>query len=200
MIWLVLALAALAPPTYLVERVTASEQGVVRVTVFRDRMAVLARRAGQGEPQITAVRLEELEYAVVAQVVEECYGELKRQPALRDALEVGKTEFRLAPPNKEPLVVVVSHTAVRTLAAARLERALDELQRRIEQTPGGAEDLSSWDPVLGERVVLMDGREGRVAALLPSSEGVLVQLDIGPVSQFMTVPELRRRAVRRLAP
>jgi|YNPBryunderm2012_1023409.scaffolds.fasta_scaffold22170_2 hypothetical protein len=200
MIWLVLALAALAPPTYLVERVTASEQGVVRVTVFRDRMAVLARRAGQGEPQITAVRLEELEYAVVAQVVEECYGELKRQPALRDALEVGKTEFRLAPPNKEPLVVVVSHTAVRTLAAARLERALDELQRRIEQTPAGAEDLSSWDPVLGERVVLMDGREGRVAALLPSSEGVLVQLDIGPVSQFMTVPELRRRAVRRLAP
>ncbi len=200
MISLVLVLVALTPPTYLVERVTTSDQGVVRVTVFRDRMAVLARRAGQGEPQITGVRLDEVEYAVVAHVVAECYDELARRPADEDALAGGKTEFRLAPPEKDPLVVTLSQTAVRTLAAARLERALNELQRRIEQTPPGAEDLSSWDPVVGEKVVLADGREGRVAALLPSSEGVLVQLDVGPVSQYMTVSELRRRAVRKLAP
>jgi len=200
MIGLVLAIAALAPPTYLVERVTVSEQGTVRVSVFRDRMAVLARRTGGGEPEITGVRLDEVEYAVLAQVVEECYGELERQPPWPDALKGGTSEFRLAPPGRPPLVVTVPHTAVRTLAAARLERVLDELQRRIQQTPPGAEDFSSWDPVVGERIRLADGREGRVAALLPSSGGVLVQLEIGPVSEYFTVEELRRRAVKRVAP
>lgn len=197
---LLVLVAALPPPTYLVERVSQEGDGSLRLTVFRDRMAVLARRAGQEEARITRVRLNEVEYAVIAQVVEESYSELVRHPPVAEALGAGSTEFRLAPPNSEPLIVTVSHTAVRSLAAARLERALDEVQRRLEQLPPGAEDLSTWEPAVGERVLLSDGREGRIAALLPSSGGVLVQLDVGPVSEYVGVEELRRRAVRRVAP
>ncbi len=200
MISLILAVAALAPPTHLVERVTRSGDSSMRLTVFRDHIAVLALRWGQAEPRITRVRLDDVEYAVLAQVVEECHGELVQPLPLQDALEGGKTEFRLAPPDRDPIVVTLSHTAVRTLAAARLEKALDELQRRIEQTPPGAEDLSEWEPALGDRVLLADGREGRVAALLPSSGGVLVQLDVGPVSEYVGIDELRRKAVKRLEP
>lgn len=197
---LLVLVAALPPPTFLVERVSREGDGSLRLTVFRDRMAVLARRAGQEEARITRVRLDEVEYAVLAQVVEESYGELLRHPPVAQALGAGSTEFRLAPPDHEALIVTVSHTAVRSLATARLERALNEVQRRLEQLPPGAEDLSTWEPAVGDKVLLTDGREGRVAALLPSSGGVLVQLDVGPVSEYVGVDELRRRAVRRVAP
>lgn len=200
MIALLLAVAAIAPPTYLVERVTSDEQGSIRLTVFRDRMAVLARRAGPADPAVTQVRLDELEYRVVAQVVEECYGELARSGQAEGVLGGATTEVRLAPVDKPPIVVKLSSTSARLLAAARLERALDELQRRIEQTPAGAEDLSDWEPRVGERVRLADGREGKVAALLPASVGVLVQLDIGPVSEYFPLDELRRKAVKRINP
>lgn len=200
MIALLLALAAVAPPTYLVERVTSDDRGSLRLTVFRDRMAVLARRSGAADPQLTRVRLDELEYRVVAQVVEECYGELARSGQAEGVLGGAITEVRLAPADKPPIVVKLSSTSARLLAAARLERALDELQRRIEQTPVGAEDLSDWEPRVGERVQLADGREGKVAALLPASVGVLVQLDIGPVSEYFPLDELRRKAVKRIDP
>ncbi|MEP0774934.1 MAG: hypothetical protein HRF46_11305 [Acidobacteriota bacterium] len=200
MIALLLALAAAAPPTYLVERVTSDDRGSLRLTVFRDRMAVLARRAGPADPQVTRVRLDELEYRVVAQVVEECYGELARSGQAEGVLGGAITEVRLAPADKPPIAVKLSSTSARLLAAARLERALDELQRRIEQTPVGAEDLSDWEPRVGERVQLADGREGKVAALLPASVGVLVQLDIGPVSEYFPLDELRRKAVKRIDP
>lgn len=200
MIALLLAVAAAAPPTYLVERVTSDDRGSIRLTVFRDRMAVLARRAGLEEPQVTLVRLDEVEYRVVAQVVEECYDDLARSAPPDGVLGGAITEVRLAPPAQPPIVVRLSSTAVRLLAAGRLERALDELERRIEQTPVGAEDLSDWEPRVGERVRLADGREGKVKALLPSSAGVLVQLDLGPVSEFVPLPELRRKVVNRLNP
>lgn len=198
MIWVILAAAALVPPTYLVERVTPRDGGMVRVTVFRDRVAVLARRAPQAEAQITRVRLDEIEYRVVAQVVEECYEDLARLREPADLLGGVTTEVRLAPPDRTPILVRLSDTSVRPLAAGRLERALDELQRRIEQSVPGAEDLSEWEPEAGDRVLLADGREGTVAALLPSSEGVVVQLDLGPVSEYFALGELRRKAVKRL--
>ncbi len=200
MIALLLAIAAVAPPSYLVERVTSDDGGSLRLTVFRDRMAVLARRSGSADPQLTRVRLEELEYRVVAQVVEECYGELARWQPSEGVLGGTTTELRLAPPEKPPIMVRLASTLARSLAAGRLERALDELQRRIEQTPAGAEDLSDWEPRVGERVRLADGREGKVAALLPSSGGVLVELDIGPVSEYFPLDELRRKAVKRINP
>lgn len=200
MIWVILAAAALVPPTYLVERVTPRDGGMVRVTVFRDRVAVLARRAPQAEAQITRVRLDEIEYRVVAQVVEECYEDLARLREPADLLGGVTTEVRLAPPDRTPILVRLSDTSVRPLAAGRLERALDELQRRIEQSVPGAEDLSEWEPEAGDRVLLADGREGTVAALLPSSEGVVVQLDLGPVSEYFALGELRRKAVKRLEP
>lgn len=200
MISVILAVAALAPPTYLVERVAAREDGSVRVTVFRDRIAVLARRGPQAEAQITRVRLDDVEFGVIAQVVEECYGELALSPNSEDSLAGLCTEVRLAPPDRPPLFVRLSDTSVRLLAAGRLERALDDLQRRIEQTPPGADDFSAWEPAVGERVLLADGREGRVAALLPTSGGVLVQLDVGPVSEYIGIDELRRKAVKRLTP
>lgn len=199
MIVLVLAAAALAPPTYLVERLAPLPGGSERVTVFRDREAVLAQRVGEGEPVVRRVRLEAGEYDVIRQVVEECYGELAKDQGPAGALGGALTEVRLAPPDRTPIVVRLAATAVRSLAAGRLERALDELQRRILATPPGAEDFSQWEPVVGEKVLLVDGREGNVAAVLRTAGGdLLIQLNLGPASEYHTVDELRRLVIKRL--
>ncbi|MDD5565121.1 MAG: hypothetical protein PHQ91_15515 [Thermoanaerobaculaceae bacterium] len=198
-----LALAATtAPePTYLVERIVTVGGAETRVSVFRNGVAVLARRRPGEAENVVRQPLSEVEMKVVTQVVEECYPEIARFSGVGDTPGSGRVELRLAPPGKNPLLVRYAVTAAPSLAVARLAQALDGLEARLVATRVTREDLSGWEPAAGDRVELEDGRVVQVLSVTPSLDSVVVHLQVGdgPATFFITEQELRRLAVRRVA-
>lgn len=194
--------AATPAPTYLVERVVTSGSNVTRLSVFRDGVAVLVQRGGDGQPKVLERQLDAVERKVMSQVVSECYPEIAALAAPPKVPGSDTFELRLAPPEREPVIVKFPVAAVLSLGAGRLQQALDQLERKIGSQRGPHEDLSSWEPAVGERVELEDGRVLEVTELVDSTDGSMIRTVVvgAPVSQFWRVEELRRRAVRRLRP
>jgi len=197
---LVLAGAAAAPPTYLVERVVTLGGGSTRVSVFRNGVAVLSRSGGSGQPSVVRQQLADVELSVLAQVVEECYPELVRFGDLGGGPGEGQAEVRLAPEGKDPLVIRYSLTSAPSVASSRLSKALDGIEARLAGTNVDREDLRAWMPAVGERVELEDGRIVEVLEVLPVETGALIRAQVGdgPASIFVSADELRRLALRRV--
>jgi hypothetical protein len=197
---LLLALAA-GPPTYLAERVVTIGQQTRRVSVFRDGTAVVAVRDGLGEPKVIRQVLHGIELTVLRQVLDECYDDLARVRPPSYAPGGSWVEWRLAPPGREPLTVRVPQAGTPLAVVVRLAQALDGIESRLLKEPGGREDLATWDPKVGERVLLVDGRTVEVRTVEDSEIGVLVGVQVvdNPISQVFTLEEIRRQAVRRVA-
>lgn len=187
-------------PTYLVERVIEAGGQARRVSVFRDGQAVLVRRIHGGDPDIRRVELTDDEMRVITQVVEECYADLVRN--LPPAAPVGQAQvdYRLAPPKGEPLFFSVPLAGAGTTASVRLGLAIDALEERLSSERLDVEDLSGWEPTVGDRLELMDGSHVIVKRVFRRGQSVVVQVDVlrSPLSVFWDLDELRRVAVRRL--
>ncbi len=197
-----LAAAATPAPTYVVERVVTLNGAVTRISVFRNGVAVLARRHPGEKENVVRQPLSEVEMKVVTQVVEECYPELARFGTVGDTPGPGWVELRVAPADRAPLLIRYAVTAAPSLALSRLTHALDGLEARLVATRVTRDDLSSWEPAAGDRVELEDGRIVKVLSVTPNPNGVFVvhlQVGDGPSTFFITDGELRRLAVRRVA-
>jgi len=188
------------PPSYLVERVVTVGGASTRVSVFRDGVAVLARSSAGGEPVVVRQQLTDVEFQVLAQVVEECYPDLVRFYDLGKGPGEGRVELRLASEGREPLVIRFALTAAPSLASSRLAKALDGVEARLERTNVSREDLRTWIPAVGERVELEDGRIVEVSDVVAGETGLVVHARVGegPVSIFLSADELRRLALRRI--
>ena len=195
-----LAAAAAPPPTYLVERVVTLNGVSTRLSVFRNGIAVLARRGAGETSGIVRQPLSEIEVQVITQVVGECYPDLARFADIGQAPVEGTVELRLAPAGGEPLSIRFPVTAAPTVAASRLTRALDALEARLEKTNVTREDLRDWEPKIGDRVELEDGRTVEVVDALTAGDTVLIRAQVGdgPASIFLSADELRRLALRRV--
>ncbi|HUK12681.1 MAG TPA: hypothetical protein VLW17_05205 [Thermoanaerobaculaceae bacterium] len=194
--------ASSPPPSYVVERLVTVGDQTRRLSVFRDGAAVLSSGPEHGERRVVRQTLGAVEQGVIAQVVAECYADVARFPTVGEAPGAGTVELRLAPAGKPALDVVVPLTAARTLGVARLVQALDNLEARLARETRSREDLSAWEPAVGERVELEDGRVVEVVELLDADDKRLVLVRIGdsPSTIFMPEDELRRVAVRRIRP
>ncbi len=188
------------PPTYLVERVVTVGDVATRVSVFRNGVAVLARGSAGKPPAVVRQPLTEVELQVLTQVVEECYPDLARFAAMGEAPVSGTVELRVAPVGRQPLALRFPLTAAPGVAASRLTQALDALASRLAATPVTREDLRAWEPRVGERLELEDGRTVEIIDLMSTNDTLLVRAQVGdgPASVFMSVDELRRLAVRRV--
>jgi hypothetical protein len=199
---LLAAAAAAPPPTYVVERLITVGDETRRVSVFRNGMAVLARNRAAEAGRVLRNKLSPVEMQVVSQVVAECYPEVARYASTGPAPGAGTVELRLAPPGRDPLIVTIDLAAAQTVGVARLMHALDQLEARLGRERVTREDLSDWRPAVGERLELDDGRVVTVVELVGSGDRPVVRVEIGdgPATEYMTEDELRREAVRRLAP
>lgn len=203
MIALALLLALVTqPPTYLVERVVTIGQQARRVSVFRDGTSVVVMRDGLGEPRVIKQTLSGGELKVLLQVLDECYVELAHIHPEEYAPGDSWVEWRVAPPNRRPLQLRLPLAGTPLAAVVRLTQAVDGIENRLLQQPGGREDLSAWAPKVGDRVVLEDGRTVEVRGLTNSGAGVLVGVQVvdNPIGQVFLLDELRRQAVRRVRP
>ncbi|MFI5167373.1 MAG: hypothetical protein ACHQQS_12170 [Thermoanaerobaculales bacterium] len=198
----VLALVVAAPPpTFVVERVITMGGQTVRVSVFRDGVAVLARERTGEAKQVLRQTLSSAELQVVTQVVEESYPEIARFAAVGQGPGTGTIELRLAPAGKEPLTVKLAVLAAPSLALARVMGALDALEARLSRDTVTREDFSAWRPAVGEWLQLEDGRVVKVFELLDAGDHLVVGVQIGdgPALQFIAEGDLRRAAVRRVS-
>ena len=197
---LALSAAAQPEPSYLVEREIEAGGQYRRVSVFRSGQAVLVRRIEGREPDIRRVGLSGEELRALSQLLEECYASLtqERLPSAR----VGQVyaHYRLAPPGREPLALSIPLAGVGTPASVRLGAAVDGLEGRLATERLDIEDLSAWEPAVGERLELQDGSRVVVRRVFRRGETVVVHVDVlgAPTSVFWELDELRRLAVRRV--
>jgi len=198
---LVLAVSmGVAAPTYLVERVAISGETSRRVSVFRDGTAVLALREGSEPPAVTRRRLDPVVLRSLRQVVEESYPKLREFAGFEGAPGEAHVELRLAPADVEPLVVSLPLASVPSVAGARLMRAIDDVDAWLANYQPGQEDLSRWQPKVGQKIELADGTVVQVLELLNDGRVVLVRVGEGPAQIFFDLDELRERAVRLVSP
>jgi len=198
---LVLATVPAPEPSYLVERVVAIGGEQRRVTLFRDGTVVVKRTPVSGEASLFVKPVGDLALAQIEQVVREVYAEIGEFSSVGQGLEGGSIELRLAPPGLVPLTVRISTTAVPSVSAARLAAVLDGLEERVLTGKPPAEDLRGWEPRIGERIELDDGSVVTIVAVLDTPAGeqtVQVRQGSSPLSTFLSLAELRRRAVRRI--
>jgi hypothetical protein len=194
------AAAAAAEPTYIVERVVTVGGEVRRTSVFRTAVAVVVRDKPGEEKRVLRQVLTEVELGVIVQIVDESYPDVARVGGIGQSPVEGTVELRLAPPGREPLVVRYPAAGVQALGATRIGQALDGLEARMTSPWGIREDLRDWQPAVGEWLELEGGRTGQVIEVLPNGTGFLVRVQIGsgPTSLFITDDELRRMTVQRI--
>lgn len=197
---LALVLAQPAPPTYVVERVVTRPGESRRISVFRDGLAVVVIRAPEREPHLVRVALDPAEFEVVRRVAEESHRGLRDSSGEFGAPGAASVELRLAPPGHAPLTLRMPLASVPSHGAARIMQALDNLENRLLNDVPGRENLSAWQPVVGERVLMDDGNVAEVVEMLASTGGPLVRLRLGqgPAAIYLNLDELRRRAVKRV--
>ena len=198
---LVLALAV-APSTYIAERIVTIGQETRRVSVFRVGTAVVALRDGLGEPTVIRQRLSQIELQVVIQVVDECYEELRRMRPPAYAPRGSGGGLRRAPTGREACRGRLPAAGTPVAAVVRIAQALDGVENRLISFPGDREDLSQWFPAVGERLRLVDGRVVDIRSVTDRSAGPLVGVQVvdNPVSQVFTLDQLRRSAAGRVRP
>jgi hypothetical protein len=194
------AAAAAADPTYVVERVVTVGGEVRRTSVFRNGVAVVAREKAGEKKRVLRQPLNEIELQVLTQIVEESYPDLTRFGSVSQSPVEGMVDLRLAPPGREPLTLRFPLSGVQSLGVARIGQALDGLEARMTGPGGIREDLRGWQPNVGDWLELEDGRVGQVIEVAPNGPDFLVRVEIGtgPASIFVSDEELRRITVRRI--
>jgi len=185
-------------PSYLVERLATIDGTAQRISVFRDGTAALVRRKPSAEADVVEHRLGVTEQQVMTQVVSECYAELQEYVPEGEDRGSEWVELRLAPPDREPRVIRFPSGSLRSLNAGRLSRALDDLEMELKSDRNRRDDLSTWQPEVGQRLLMEDGRVLEVSELIEASGGVVYHMTVigAPASQFWSLDELRRRGSR----
>lgn len=166
-----------AAPLPVAERMLSHGPRRTRVSLFDNRVAVVAAREGD-RVTVRRLTLYEPEYAAVLRVLEIAAAE---RPSGRTADRFGEAApgeilLSLHHPGA-PERITYSPLAVPDLRTQQLLAALDDVERLVSEAPPWADEVRAWEPAVGDRVRLWDDGLGTVVELLP--EGfVMVQRDV----------------------
>lgn len=188
-------------PSYLVERIVRMGAETRRVALFRDGTGVVHLVPASGDEVLKVGPVGELIQGQVEQVVREVYPAIAEFASMGREKDGAQVELRLAPSGLSPLIVRIPFTASPSVSTARLVATLDELEARILANKPPAEDLRYWEPQAGEVVELDDGSQVTVVDVFNTAGGgqtVQVRQGSSPLSAFLDLVDLRRRAVRRV--
>lgn len=200
---LVIALLLAAPPepSYLVERIVEVGGETRRVSLFRDGTGVLIHRDAAGHEDLRHVQVGSLVYGQIELVVREVYPKMTEFANMGEGPGGGTAELRLAPPGMPPLVFRLAVAASPSAATARLGATLDALEERIRSGKAPPDDLRHWEPLVGERVEMDDGRVVTILDVMGTASGggvVWIRAGSSMMRESLDVEDLRRRAVRRV--
>ncbi len=182
-------------PDVLVERIVRDEAGRTRITLFDNRVVVVSVHPEQGAPEFRERLLPEGEWSVYRAFFA---GEL---PRLRKEIAEGIVPpgdggtLRLAVPGQPELVVQFSTRRVPGLALGRILATLDDLQKRLLESPRENLDVVRWNPREGDRVELWDGSTAVVSDVRKNGT-VVLEHEGSPLIEAMAREELPVRVKR----
>ncbi len=188
-------LCAQSIPTALVERHRTVGNTTTRITLFDNRMAVTTVREGEKQVFLRQLALEEAEYEVYFQVLEEVGDSARgeRQSSLDN--DDSKVTISLDLPGRSPRQISFSPLQVLGLETNRLMAALDDLERRVAETSPSHEALRTWKPKRGDRVELFTGTMATVDEVRESGVIVLIH-DVTGIIEIVPGAEASRVIMR----
>jgi hypothetical protein len=161
-------------PVAVVERTITRRDVSTRVSIFSNRVVVLAVHNSGDLDFVQRVTLPEAEYLVYLATFQSNAEELGERPIV-SRIDTADAEVVLTlhiGPNS-PRVIRFSPMSGMKLPLARIMNALDDLQLQASEASPSAEAMQAWEPGKGDRVELLNGT---LATVVEVWEGGLVVL------------------------
>jgi len=162
-------------PTPVVERIETHFDRTTRVSLFSNRVVVVAVRS-ESEDFVHRATLSFDEYMFYLQALERAAREIGNEPVTSDVeARDSATKLTLHVGPRAPRVLTYSPLASLKMAAARIDSIVDDLENRALSALPGQYEIEQWDPAIGDCVKLRQGGEACVTAIDDNGTIVMVQ-------------------------
>jgi hypothetical protein len=161
-------------PVAVVERTATRRDVSTRISVFSNRVVVVAvRNSGVLDP-VRRMTLPEDQYLVYLATFQSNAEELGERPIVsRVDTADAEVVLTLHVGPEAPRTIRFSPMSGMKLPLARIMGALDDLQLQVSEASPSAEAMAAWEPEKGDRVELLNGT---LATVVEVWEGGLVVL------------------------
>ncbi len=186
-------------PSPIVERTVVLRERAIRISLFSNRVAVVAVREAGVQVQVSRLTLDEAAFIAYLAAIE------------RDAVEAEPDQVRSAVRTRESTAVIdlwigpgaprrIEYAPIDTLelAAARLVATLDDLERVVLEASPSAEALREWRPRRGDVVELLNGHVARVSDVREDGTIVIEYLETPMIE--VVAAGIRDRVILRVLP
>ena len=182
-------------PSPVVERVVASQERAVRLTLFDNREAVVSVR--EHGHQVLARRrlLAEPVYVGYVAATTADRAALEKLARSTDVLrEGGRGRISIFRPGAAPLIVRYSTLQAHDLVLGRLVAALDDLEKYVLETNPSFDAMKRWAPRVGDRVKLVNGQTATVIEV-KANRVIVLEYDDAPMVEAIAPPQRSLRIV-----
>ena len=184
-------------PVPVVERTTTQGEVATRVSLFSNRVIVVAIHRSDELEFMRRIALPENEYMVYLASFITAAEELDKQP-VSSQVDTSQAEVVLSlhvGPDA-PRLIRFSPMSMVKLPLARIQGALDDLQLQVLEASPSAEAMRIWEPAKGDRVELINGATATVVEVW--EEGLLIlEHDLTYVRESVP-PDMRDQVILRV--
>jgi len=183
-------------PSPVIERVVSEGERRSRLSLFDNGVAVVAVAEDGREVLFRDVALERAELAAylmaIARDVEQVEGSAK--PTMGEHLAQGV--IRIFGEDGRAREVRYASGVMLELPFARLVATLDDLEKRVAESPPFEDEVRSWQPQRGDVVELFGGELAEVRDVNPEQGMIWVAYRHGAMVEMIPMSERVRRVLR----
>lgn len=180
-------------PSPVVERLLTVSGRSTRVSLFDNRIAVVATRDSHGPPTIRRLRLSQTVYSAWREILEQAYAEVEPQVKSTTRSRDSSCRVVLYVGRGAPRIIDVPPAGGVDLATGQVMDVLDAIEREVTSAPPWADQIRAWEPRIGDRIRLALGPLATVVEL-PGEDVVIVEHDSTHVREIIPA-EARERVV-----
>jgi hypothetical protein len=180
-------------PNPVVERLRTVSGHSTRVSLFDNRVAVVAARDSQDPPTIRRLRLSQTVYAAWLEILEQAYANVEPQIKSTTRSRDSSCRVVLYVGRGAPRIIDISPAGGVDLATGQVMDVLDAIEREVTSAPPWADQIRAWEPRIGDRVRLAAGPLATVIEL-PGDDVVIIEHDSTHVREVIPA-DVRERVV-----
>lgn len=176
-------------PSPVAERTLEVRGQSTRVTLFDNRLAVVSMHAGDGDPVLRTLRLSEAEYGMWVGILERsmtgAQDEIESSVQALDA--VCRVRVYVGP--DAPYQFEMPPAAAVDRYLRQVLDVFDAIEKQVLDAPAWYEEVTSWEPAVGDRVRLARGNLATVIELV--EDGIIVVEHDGTWVREVIPPDAR---------
>jgi len=184
-----------APAPFLERLVTVGDR-TTRLSLFDNRMAVVAVRENNRQVFLRKLLLDQAEYDIYRAAVRRDLEQVTEGPSSALASDFGQGLIRVTLAPGDTRRMSYSLASVPDLATGRLVATLDDLEQRVSEVSPSHEELRHWEPRVGDVVELYGGQRARVSEV--REEGFIFLEHQGTALIEVLSPEQRSTRIERV--